>query len=655
MNDHENLALDTSDATVVDTNSGLEDGQTKCEKCGSTEISLHVETGHLRCHWCRHEQAPTKAEKLVTDISQLHGQVIGSGAQEMIADTDDQLTFQCPGCAAEVVIDTSQAQQARCHWCRQTLSVNNQIPNGAVPDKVLPFSVKRDDAIQAIVKFVGNRKFFAHKKFKAAFTADNVMGVYLPYMVIDVNAHASFEGEAKHTVRTYTETNGDIERTFKDVDVYRINRDFDLTIEDLTVESSAEKLDKRSKTRTNNIINAIKPFDTENSVTWNANYMTGFTSQKRDVDVSKLTGLVQDKSRTIATDAVGETATQKSRGVKWQRQNMTFKGKQWRSAYMPIWLYSYQLESSKDESTIHYVAVNGRTQKTMGSVPLDMTKLIIFSLLTLPLFGAGIILFFVMLGRYRNANAVHDYKRETTRHMRNLVSNDTLVRQDRRVLVSERNINQDHHDNHDTRRSVVVATGANRNRSNQPNVKAQRAKPVPSKKAGIAKPVASKTITSAKATVSKSTSPSKTTTSPKATVSKSTSPSKTTTSPKTTASRSTSPSKTTTSPKTTASRSTSPSKTTTSPKTTVSKSTSPSKTTTSPKTTASRSTSPNRTTTSPKATASRSTSPSKTTTSPKTTASRSMTPSRSDSRGSTSASRSTSTRSRSTSRGGCTR
>ena len=425
---------------IVDTSSDLEDGQTKCEKCGSTEISLNPTNGNLRCHFCRHEQIATKVEKFVTDISQLEGQVIGSGASDIIADIKDQLTFKCGSCASEVVIDTSEAQQARCHWCRQTLSVNQQIPNGAIPDKVLPFSIRREDAVRVIDTFVGNRKFFAHKTFKEDFKPENVMGVYLPYMVIDVNSHGYFEGEATHTIRTYTETNENIERTYKDVDTYQIERDFDLIVEDLTIEANSEKLNHRSLERTNNIVNAIKPFDVENSVAWDANYMTGFTSQKRDINVETLSALVKDKAEDIAINSVmNETMTSKSRGVKWIKKDMTFKGKQWRSAYLPVWIYSYQLEKSETRSKIHYIAVNGRSQKAMGSVPLDMTKLIIFSLLLGLLFILpGLIFFFVIKGRYRNAWASHDFIRETTRRMENLISNDTLIRQDKRVFVSER-------------------------------------------------------------------------------------------------------------------------------------------------------------------------------------------------------------------------
>ena len=34
-------------------------------------------------------------------------------------------------------------------------------------------------------------------------------------------------------------------------------------------------------------MNTILPFDTKEAVQWNANYLAGFTSEKRDMDVAR--------------------------------------------------------------------------------------------------------------------------------------------------------------------------------------------------------------------------------------------------------------------------------------------------------------------------------------------------------------------------------
>jgi len=429
--------------TVVQTDVGAKDGQNKCPKCGATDISVNVNNGHLRCNFCRHEFEQEKIVGMETDISNLQGQIIGSGAQDIQADTNDVLTFKCSSCGAEVVIDTASAPQARCHWCRHTLSINQQIPNGSIPDVVLPFTVKKDDAKLEIEKFVGKRKFFAHPKFKQEFTTNNIMGVYFPYMVVDVNAHSNLIGQGEHLVRSYTRGSGDNRKTYYDADLYDVEREFDVIIEGLTVESSADKLNKTASDKTTNVINAIMPFDIENAVKWNANYLKGYSSEKRDTNVDALKPLVENQAKDIARFAANETLKHYDRGVAWSTEQLSIKGQQWKAAYLPVWLYSYQ-QVKGDKKLLHYVAVNARTKETMGSVPIHMPKLIGISCLV-EILGilamlfvdfdynwffllSGIIYFFIMFAKYRNNNARHKHELETKKKMANLRNVDRLVK-----------------------------------------------------------------------------------------------------------------------------------------------------------------------------------------------------------------------------------
>ena len=450
-NQEETSQVQENNATVIKTDVDAKDGQNKCPKCGATDISLNPKNGKLRCNFCRHEFEPEKLDAMEKDISKLEGEIVGSGATNIIADTNDMVTFKCSSCGAEVVVDTAKATQARCHWCRNTLSVNQQIPNGAVPDTVLSFSIPKKEAKEAIEKFVGKRKFFAHPMFRKEFTTDNVMGVYLPYMIVDANTHANLKGQGEHETRRWTEKNGDSYDTYYDADLYDVERDFDLTIEGLTVESSKDKLDTGSKDKTNNIINSIMPFDTENCVKWDANYIKGYTSEKRDTNVEELKGLVKEQSKDVARFAANKTLEFYDRGVRWDSENLEVKGQQWKSAYLPVWLYSYQ-QKKGNNSLLHYVAVNARTKKTMGSVPIHMPKLVLISALVeiLGLIAmiftktddnnwpwlfllSGIIYFWIMYTRYRNSGARHSHETETKTNMTNLKEYDKFVKKRRRL------------------------------------------------------------------------------------------------------------------------------------------------------------------------------------------------------------------------------
>lgn len=440
---HFENSSDTASVKIVQTDVGAVDGQNKCPKCGATDISLNSVTGKLRCNFCRHEFLPTKAVGIDTDVSKLEGEVIGSGATNIQADTQDVITFKCSSCGAEVVIDTTSALQARCHWCRNTLSVNQQIPNGSIPDMLLPFQIPKEVAKIQIEEFVRKRKFYAHPKFKAEFTTENIMGVYFPYMVVDINSHALFVGEGEHTTRKYLRRSGNTTKTYYDADVYAVEREFDLAIHGLTVESNKERLNKNAADKTNNVINSIMPFDIQNCVQYNSNYLKGYTSERRDTNVDNLREIVDNQSKDVAKFAANDTLKEYDRGVRWSTQNMSVKGTQWKSAYLPVWLYSYQ-QVNGEKKVLHYVAVNGRTKETMGSVPIYLPKLFIVSFLIeiLGILGvlfvdfdynwcfllAGFIYFFIIYGKYRNKNARHKYETETKTQMDNLRKIDRLIR-----------------------------------------------------------------------------------------------------------------------------------------------------------------------------------------------------------------------------------
>ncbi|MBE6140643.1 MAG: TFIIB-type zinc ribbon-containing protein [Firmicutes bacterium] len=431
----------TDDIKIVKTDDLAKDGQNKCPKCGATDISLNIKNGRLRCNYCRYEFDLEKLSGIESDISKLSGKVMASGAQNIAADVNDIVTFKCSSCGAEVIIDTEETLQARCHWCRHTLSVNQQIPNGSVPDMVLPFKISKNDAENEIKKFVGKRKFFANKKFKQEFTTENIMGVYFPYLVVDFNSQVSLIGQGEHLVRRYTRGTGEDQETYYDADLYNVERHFDLMIDNLTIESNKERLNNSSD-KTNNIINSIMPFDIENCVKWNANFLKGFTSEKRNVNVDEIKPLVKIQAQDIARFAANDTLEYYDRGVAWENESLKIKGEQWLTAYLPVWLYSYQ-EEKGEKKLLHYVAVNARTNETMGSVPINKSKLFLMSLLVEILSGfamyaiefeydwillsLGFIYYFFMYNRYRNSEARHKHEIETKYHKENIQKVDTFV------------------------------------------------------------------------------------------------------------------------------------------------------------------------------------------------------------------------------------
>jgi hypothetical protein len=369
--------LPSPDPVIATENTALDDGLNRCPKCGATEIQLRPSAGMLVCLFCRHEWSEARIDETIAnvDLSTLSGTTMGSGATDIDTSADTLITMKCSGCGADVVVNTAEQTGSRCHWCRHVLTINEQVPNGAIPDAVLPFKITHKDAMAKIREFAGKRRIFADRAFVRDFKPENVVGVYMPYMVVDGNVSADVAGFGEVKTRQYTRGTGDNKETFYDADVYQVQRHVDFTVDDLTIESSAERAHMNSAINTNNVINTILPFDTENAVKWNASYLTGFTSEKRDQDIEHLHPVLEDQLLSIARSQVEPSVAGYDRGVRWESEGLDVHGTRWVAMYLPVWLYSYYHEKS-GKNMVHYIAVNGRTGEVMGSVPVSHGRLL---------------------------------------------------------------------------------------------------------------------------------------------------------------------------------------------------------------------------------------------------------------------------------------
>ena len=172
--------------------------------------------------------------------------------------------------------------------------------------------------------------------------------------------------------------------------------------------------------------------------------MKGYTSEKRDVNIDYLKPIAKVQSEDVSRYVAKDLAINYDRGIKWAVQNLDIKGVQWKSAHFQVWLYSYY-EDKLGKDKLHYVAVNARTKETMGSIPINMPKLLFFSMLIEFLSGYtmiqiesdeggeiilltfGFIFFFAKYAKYRNVAARHTHEKETRRQVANVRKVDSFI------------------------------------------------------------------------------------------------------------------------------------------------------------------------------------------------------------------------------------
>lgn len=437
---------------IITINKNAKNGQHVCPNCGASEILFDDKEKSLQCKYC----GCLFKEKGEDDnkIKSLKGVTKGKGSTNIDVNFNNIVTIKCEGCGAEVVINTEDNTVARCQWCRSVLALDDIVESGLNPDKILPFELSKEEALKKMKDYLkGDNGSYANINFKNNLSIDNIIGVYMPYLIVDVNAHVKLEGIGKHLTKN------------KNIEEYKINREYDLYVDDLALESNSSRKNLENEKRADNIINAVMPFDTENALKFTSNYLIGYNAEKRDLNKEDLMDDFNKKISDISETLLKKDQIFYDKGVKWNNSKYDVVGSKWLSIYLPIWLYSYQ-EKGKNGEYLHYIAVNGRTGKVIGSIPVDDNKAKRNSLITtfaflcilvpfmflinsivLNLFNSILLYLIVivllpillsiliykttyhyLVKYYRNKKAKFNYEKKTKKSFSNIIKDDMLIK-----------------------------------------------------------------------------------------------------------------------------------------------------------------------------------------------------------------------------------
>jgi hypothetical protein len=343
-------------------------GVNRCVSCGSSDVSF--DGTWLVCAYCHHRwNTAVVADELHLSegIENLVGTAVLGGAKDI--DTSSLVTVECDGCGASISINSEASLSVTCHWCRHVLSLNHPVDNGAIPDAILPFYITREDAAARMAAYVSTRTTFANEDFLRDFAAPTLQAVYLPYLVADGNVTVRLDGQAwvQRGSSGGSEAGDQVDYT---TEVHTVMREADVLVDDLAIEARSTRTKLYAAVSTTNIINAIQPFDVEHAVRFNAQYIAeGVAFEKRDIDMTGAMGPAADLFATLVRGYVNQTLSAFTGGVRWEHEQTSIKGTRWISVLLPVWLYSFE-ESTADGPMMHYIAVNGRTGDTEGSVPV---------------------------------------------------------------------------------------------------------------------------------------------------------------------------------------------------------------------------------------------------------------------------------------------
>lgn len=292
--------------------------------------------------------------------------------QEPAAPPAAEVTIRCANCGAEVIVSAAESANALCHWCRHVLSLNDRVPNGPAPSGVLNFGLTRDQGKAAITKYLTTRRLFAPTQFKRELKIENVLGVYLPYTIIQGTAHASFWGQAEHLARQYKLNDESGKRKqYYDVDLYNVGRNFDVRLREIRVRANNGETNRYAK-EIDRIIDEMMPYRIEDAVSWNgAVHLRGVTAEKIKVNLDAFERVVKEKIQTAVRRTIHQSIAKYDRGVAWEIKEIKMDDEEIKTYYLPVWMYSYQTVRRDGKRELSYVAINAQTRQIAGVVPIN--------------------------------------------------------------------------------------------------------------------------------------------------------------------------------------------------------------------------------------------------------------------------------------------
>lgn len=370
----------------------MNDVQLKCPACGAP-IIFDVPSGNMKCNYCN-STFPVEEVNRFNGVSAANAELnsayrsqkntdLPAGAPSAAAGTQtqdapnppdsattqaawteplpvylDETTgqpmahFHCASCGGEI-IGSPDLVSTKCPWCANTFIATGQLARTRVPDRLIPFKLTKQQAFDTFKKQTDRLKLLP-KAFKNV-QVDDIQGMYVPYWLYDatVFGQATFNCEK---IRSWSDSN----YHYTEHNIYAVSRHANVAYLDVPV-SATSKVDKT-------LTEAIEPFDYSASVDFSPAYLSGFLTNKYDVEAQQANPRALERMRDSTMSFLRSSVTGYDSVVMSSCSIRPDFG-ELEYVFLPLWL----LNVNFGRKNYHY-AMNGQTGKFVGTFPVSKVK-----------------------------------------------------------------------------------------------------------------------------------------------------------------------------------------------------------------------------------------------------------------------------------------
>ncbi len=257
--------------------------------------------------------------------------------EELTGEMYDTHVYTCSQCGGKVLVSGTEIS-TRCVYCGSTAVVFSRIAKANRPDKIIPFSITKEEAITAVKENILSGAFMP-RGFKKI-DPDCVRGIYIPYF-------------------TYDGAITDTQRHVVGVSNKQYIFDGSAEFKDLLVEC-CEILDDRST-------GLLEPYNMNAAVDFDTSYLMGFYSNIQDVEPKKAKMTAELKARTIFHSQMRRLSPKSFLKTVSSAPILELH----RTGYvlLPAWFVTINTNTAP-----YTFLVNGQTGKTTGTAPWSRFK-----------------------------------------------------------------------------------------------------------------------------------------------------------------------------------------------------------------------------------------------------------------------------------------
>ena len=350
-------------------------GRFPCAHCGAV-LKYAPGTTHLLCNYCGFENR----------IEYRAGVIQEFDLQEALRRLSKPRTeapkpqIHCDECGAGFQFETN-IHAGECPFCGSPIVAATAQNKPIQPKSLLPFRINEAEARQQFQRWIEGLWFTPNTVKKYARSESKLTGVYLPYWTFDSDTETDYVGERGDVY--YVDQPIQVTRNNQVVtEIRRVPKIHWTPVSGHVSRFFDDVLIGASKSLPRKILDALQPWDLEELIPYDENYLSGFRSEYYQVDLDEgfdYAKQVMDSViyRDIAYDIGGDH--QRIHQVRTRHRATTYK-----HCLLPVWSAAFRY---RDKS--YRFVINGRSGKVQGERPYSWWK-IGFAVLAAIMLAAGV-------------------------------------------------------------------------------------------------------------------------------------------------------------------------------------------------------------------------------------------------------------------------